>query len=202
MYEYSISRIDLSEGPLPPTRRLTDFEQILIGLIVAGRSSGYDLKRFFTSTPAVVYEPSSGAIYPALRRLEHRGLLRSELAVSAGKREQRRYHASEAGREAHGLWLRAPLDPATVGRDLGLHLMRFAMAERELSADEVLTFLDGLADALEAFVSDMETFVRDTLLPGRHPALAVEHGLAVHRASLSWARSARTRLAGVSDLPA
>jgi DNA-binding PadR family transcriptional regulator len=88
---------------LPPTRRLTDFEQILIGLIVAGRSSGYDLKRFFISTPAVVHEPSSGAIYPALRRLEHRGLLRSELALSAGKREQRRYHATEAGDEVGGV---------------------------------------------------------------------------------------------------
>ncbi len=181
---------------MPPQRRLTDFEQILIGLIVADPRSGYDLKRFFASTPAVVYEPSSGAIYPALRRLEHWRLLRSELTVSAGQREQRVYFATTAGRAAHRRWMRTPLDPATVGRDLGLHLMRFAMAERALGSDEVLAFLDDLAGALETFVADMEAFLRDTPLPGRHPALAVEHGLAVHRASLSWAVTVRRRLAG------
>lgn len=180
---------------MPPPRRLTDFEQILIGLIVAGPSSGYDLKRFFSSTPAVVYQPSSGAIYPALRRLEQRRLLRSKLAVSAGQRKQRLYLATSAGHAAHRRWLCTPVNPATVGRDLGIHLMRFAMAERELAPDEVLAFLDDLADALESFIANMEAFLRDTPLPGRHPALAVEHGLAVHRASLSWARSARRRLA-------
>jgi DNA-binding PadR family transcriptional regulator len=180
---------------LPPSRPLTDFEQIIIGLIVTEPRSGYDLKRYFTSTPAVVYEPSSGAIYPALRRLERRQLLRSELTVSAGRREQRLYLATGAGRSAHRRWLRSPVDPTTVGRDLGVHLMRFAMAERELGPGEVLAFLDDLAAALAAFVADMEAFARDTSLPGRHPALAVEHGITVHRASLSWARSVRRRLA-------
>jgi DNA-binding PadR family transcriptional regulator len=190
--------------PLRPRSHLTDFEQILLGLTVERPRSGYDVKRFFASTPAVVYERSSGAVYPALRRLEQRGLLGSELAVSAGERGQRRYLATDAGQVAHRDWLRAPLDHATVGRDLGVHLMRFAMAERELSRTEVLAFLDDLGDALETFISEMEAFLHDSLLPGRHPALAVEHGLAVHRASLSWARSARDRLAhaGAATRPA
>ena len=185
---------------MPSPRRLTDFEQILIGLTVGSPRSGYDLKRFFSSTPAVVYEPSSGALYPALRRLERRGLLCSEVAVSAGKRKQRRYLATDAGLAAHGRWLRSPVDPATVGRDLGVHLMRFALAEGSLTAIEVHRFLNQLGDALEAFVSAMEEFARDTSLPGRHPALAIEHGLAVHRASLSWVRKASGILAGSSEV--
>lgn len=181
------------------TRPLTDFEHILIGLTVRRPRSGYELKRFFASSPATVYEPSSGALYPALRRLERRGLLRSALAVSAGRRAHRRYLPTPAGRDAHRRWLRSPVDPATVGRDLGVHLMRFALAEGSMTSDEVLTFLDELGDALEAFVADMEAFVRDTPLPGRHPGLAVEHGVAVHRASLSWVRAARRRLEGGGD---
>jgi DNA-binding PadR family transcriptional regulator len=175
-------------------RELTDFEHILVGLLVDSPRSGYDLKRYFAVTPAMVYEPSSGALYPALQRLEQGGLLRSELAVSSGKRPQRRYTATAAGRDAHRRWLRQPVDPATVGRDLGIHLMRFVMAERELTADETLAFLRHLGDALSAFIADMEAFVRNTPLPGRHPALALEHGLAVHRASLQWVRPARESL--------
>ena len=180
---------------LSPPRRLTDFEQILIGLTVGNPRSGYDLKRYFSSTPAVVYEPSSGALYPALRRLERCGLLRSELTASAGRREQRRYVPTDAGLDAHRRWLRAPIDRAAIGRDLGLHLMRFAMAESELTPAEVHRFLGQLGDTLEVFIAEMEAFARDAPLPGRHPRLAIEHGLAVHRASLSWARSASRRLA-------
>jgi hypothetical protein len=51
-------------------------------------------------TPAVVYQPSSGALYPALRRLERRGLLSAEQAHSAGKRRQRRYQLTPAGQGA------------------------------------------------------------------------------------------------------
>jgi len=180
---------------LAELRGLTEFEHILIGLLAQSPRSGYDLKRYFASTPAVVYEPSSGALYPALRRLEKRGLLRSELAVSSGRRQQRRYLATEAGRAAHRRWLRQPVDPVTVGRDLGTHLMRFVMAERELTAEETLAFLRDLGRALDAFIAAIEAFRRDVPLDGRHPALALEHGLAVHQASLQWVRDASARLA-------
>jgi hypothetical protein len=51
-------------------RQLTSFEQILLGLTCMAPASGYDLKRIFAATPMGVYQPSSGALYPALRRLE------------------------------------------------------------------------------------------------------------------------------------
>lgn len=185
---------------MPEPRPLTDFEQILIGLIVASPSTGYELKRFFATTPAVVYEPSSGALYPALRRLDKRGLLSSELAASAGQRALRRYFPTKAGRQAHDSWLRQPVDASAVGRDLGVHLMRFVMAEDQLSPGELMDFLRALGDALDAFITDIEAFLRDTPLTGRHPALALEHGLAVHRASSDWVRHAINAL--TTDAPA
>jgi hypothetical protein len=59
-------------------RQLTSFEQILLGLICMAPASGYDLKRVFASTPMGVYQPSSGALYPALRRLELGELIRTQ----------------------------------------------------------------------------------------------------------------------------
>ena len=61
-----------------PRSRLTGFEQALLGMISLQPSTGYDLKRQFATTSLGVYQPSSGALYPALERLEQRGLLASE----------------------------------------------------------------------------------------------------------------------------
>ncbi len=139
-------------------------------------------------------------MYPALRRLVARGLLRVEETVSRGHRELRLYHATEAGRAAHLDWLRRPVDPATVVQDLGLHLMRFAMMENELEPEEVLAFLKGLADALDGFVSGVEQYVASGAQSARrHAELALEHGIAVHRASLEWTRSAVAALTDPSE---
>jgi DNA-binding PadR family transcriptional regulator len=170
---------------------------VLLGFIAREPMSGYGLKRRFSASPAGLYQPSPGALYPALRRLVARGLLSVQDAVSRGRRELRLYHVTEAGRAAHLDWLREPVDPVSVVADLGLHLMRFAMMENQLERAEVLAFLAGLADALDGFVSGMERYVASGAQSGRrHAELALEHGIAVHRASLEWTRSAMAALAG------
>jgi DNA-binding PadR family transcriptional regulator len=183
-------------------RQLTTFEHILLGLICTSPASGYDLKRIFAVTPMGVYQPSSGALYPALHRLERRGMVRTQAGSGdAGPpaRHRRVYEPTPAGRAAHAGWLRTPVDPATAARDLGLHLMRFVMMERVFPPDEVLAFLHGLADALAGFVAQLEQYTATAAagdMTDRHPRLAVDHGLAVHRASLEWTRQT---IAALSD---
>lgn len=177
-------------------RPLTDFEQVLLGLIASEPRSGYGLKKMFNASPAGIYQPSPGALYPALRRLEDRGLLQAEKKVSSGRRAQRLYQVTEAGRAVHLDWLRQPVDPARVVADLGMHLMRFAMMENQLEREEVLAFLRSLAGALDAFVSGVEEYLASGAQSGRrHAELALQHGIAMHRASLEWARSALAELA-------
>jgi DNA-binding PadR family transcriptional regulator len=183
-------------------RQLTSFEHILLGLICTAPSSGYDLKRIFAATPMGVYQPSSGALYPALRRLERSGLVRAQTSSGpAGEPARRRrvYEPTQTGQAAHLSWLRIPVEPATVSRDLGLQLMRFVMMEHLFPRDEVLKFLQNLADALAAFTADLERHTADTDLNARHPRLALDHGLAVHRASLRWAEQT---IAALSAAPA
>ncbi|MDR2984581.1 MAG: PadR family transcriptional regulator [Nocardiopsaceae bacterium] len=169
-------------------RQLTVFEHILLGLMCTAPASGYDLKRKFASTPMGVYQPSSGALYPALRRLEATGLIRAQSGhAGQSARHRRVYEPTPAGRSAHASWLSAPVEPASVGRDLGLHLMRFVMMEHVLSRADVLAFLHNLANALGAFVVQLEHYAASGDLGDRYPQLALDHGLAVHRASLRWA---------------
>jgi DNA-binding PadR family transcriptional regulator len=186
-------------------RQLTSFEHILLGLICTAPSSGYDLKRVFAATPMGVYQPSSGALYPALRRLELRGLVRAQSPPGRGDasgRNRRVYEPTQTGRAAHTHWLRSPVEPATVAGDLGLHLMRFVMMEHLFPPEEVLTFLRGLADALATFTAQLERYAAAADLFGRHPRLALDHGLAVHRASLRWTEHAIETLAAAATAPA
>jgi DNA-binding PadR family transcriptional regulator len=183
-------------------RPLTDFEHVLLGVIASEPRSGYGLKKMFSSSPASVYQPSPGALYPALRRLEERGLLHAEKQVSSGRRALRLYQVTEAGLAVYLEWLRRPVVPETVGADLGQHLMRFSLMENYLERAEVIVFLASLGDALDGFVRGMEQFVasrQETL--GQHPLLALEHGIAIHRASLEWVQSAMAALGETPSVP-
>jgi DNA-binding PadR family transcriptional regulator len=183
-------------------RRLTSFEQILLGLICISPSSGYDLKRIFAVTPMGVYQPSSGTLYPALRRLELTGVVRAQTPPGRGAesaRHRRVYEPTQAGLAALAAWLREPVDPATVARDLGLHLMRFVMMEQAFSQEEALTFLRGLADALTVFIEGLEQYATAADLGTRYSRLALDHGLSVHRASLEWAERTIAALSAPAD---
>jgi DNA-binding PadR family transcriptional regulator len=179
------------------TDQLTPFEHVLLGLVCLSPASGYDLKHTFASTPAGAYQPSSGALYPALRRLEAKALIQAKPPDSATRSARRRrvYESTGAGQTAHLAWLGAPVEPATVVRDLGLHLMRFVMMENAFPAEEVLGFLTSLRDALAASLAHLERYVAAPAQPvGRHPRLALEHGLAIHRATIGWADDAMAAL--------
>ena len=172
-------------------RQLTEFEQVLLGMIAGEPSTGYHLKQEFATTPLGIYQPSSGALYPALRRLERRGLLCAEPADSSQNGSRRRYvyHITEQGRAAHADWVRQPVNPATITTDLPLQLMRFVMMERmQLPRADVLAFLADLRDALAAYVDELEGYAATMTLPGQHVPLALDHGIATYAASLAWTK--------------
>ncbi len=183
---------------------LTDFEHVLLAMICTAPSSGYDLKLAFSTTPLGVYQPSSGALYPALRRLERRGLIHSRRATdrSGNARRRRVYEPTDRGRDAHLAWIRAPVDAGTVSRQLGLHLLRFVMMEPLLGREEVLGFLHDLDAALGAFLERLERHTDQPASHARHPSLALQHGIAVHQASQNWVKHTIANLTTAPKSPA
>ena len=70
----------------------------LLGLVQQRPSSGYDLRKMFAETAMGSFSDSPGAIYPALTRLEKRGLIRSEVEERAALRRRRLYRLTPKGR--------------------------------------------------------------------------------------------------------
>jgi hypothetical protein len=132
-----------------------------------------------------------------LRRLEQRGLLRVETATSAGRRNRRVWHPTEDGLAEHLSWIRQPVQPERIAHDLPLHLMRFVLMEAVAPREDMLAFLASLIDGLEQFVKGTEAYADGAgrQLPGRHPLLALRHGIVMHQASLDWARATAAELA-------
>jgi len=109
---------------------------------------------------------------------------------------------TQAGLAVYLEWLRKPVAPETVGTDLGQHLMRFSLMENYLERAEVIAFLADLGDALDGFVRGMEQFAASRQATLRqHALLAIEHGVAIHRASLEWVRSATAALSKTPSVP-
>lgn len=70
---------------------------------------GYAISRFIREQSGDVFRIEEGALYPALRRLEQRGLLESEWSVTETGREAKYYTLTAEGRRA----LRAELSEWT-----------------------------------------------------------------------------------------
>jgi PadR family transcriptional regulator len=63
-----------------------------------GPVHGYAISRFLRETSAEEFHVEEGALYPALRRLEQKGLLESEWGLTDTQRQARFYRLTESGR--------------------------------------------------------------------------------------------------------
>lgn len=90
----------------------SDLEGIVLGLIwSAGRCTAYAVRRTVQRSLSAQWSGSAGAIYPAVTRLEKRGLLRAQKAAT-GKRPSRQLAVTPAGRQALRTWVGPSLSEA------------------------------------------------------------------------------------------
>lgn len=96
-----------------PRVRLTELEAVVLGVVGRdGPCTPYAIRRLFTESPAPRWSGSAGAIYPLIRRLQRRGLVRS-VEEQRGSRSRRRYRLTPAGAAKFRDWLRRPDESET-----------------------------------------------------------------------------------------
>ena len=74
-------------------------DMLVLKALSRGPMHGYDVAEYILSRSDEVLRVEEGALYPALHRLELRGLLESEWGVSANNRRAKFYRLTAAGRK-------------------------------------------------------------------------------------------------------
>ncbi len=71
----------------------------ILGLLMYGPQTGYDLKQAFDSSLGFFAGASFGSIYPILRRCRQDGLVKMEQEIQDGKPNRKIYSLTDQGRE-------------------------------------------------------------------------------------------------------
>ena len=172
-------------------RSITVLEHALLGLLYEKASSGYDLRKIFGSTSMGSFSDSPGAIYPALRRLEKKGLVRSRLQTASGRRRQIVSLTPEGTAELKA-WIAVPVSPDDVLRDLREFMLRFAFSETVLGAAAAVELLRGLESTLKVVLGSLNEQM--DLLKPKMPlsgVLTLESGIRGHESLLQWCKHAQ-----------
>ena len=72
---------------------------LILTSLTAGPRHGYAIGRWIRSTTEEVLSVREGALYPALHRLERKGLVAEEWGVTETKREAKFYRLTTAGKK-------------------------------------------------------------------------------------------------------
>ena len=86
---------------------MTDFT--ILGFLMYGPKSGYDIRRFMGMSTAHFHQASFGSIYPSLERMEKEGYVAATREDGSG-RLRKPYEILPEGRAAFLEWLASPLD--------------------------------------------------------------------------------------------
>jgi PadR family transcriptional regulator len=73
-------------------------ELLILRTLATGEKHGYEIAEWIHSASAEALAIEEGALYPALHRLELRGLLTADWDVSANNRRAKYYRLTPAGR--------------------------------------------------------------------------------------------------------
>jgi PadR family transcriptional regulator AphA len=155
----------------------------ILGLLNRQPMSGYDIKRFLKSLSWLIDSPSFGSLYPALHALLENGLVTVEVVARQDKPPRKIYSITDAGRRVLQEWIDRPVAP---GVSLKAFLMRLILASN-LSRAGLVAHLQQRRTQVAAHQLDLEQTARvmdDGIDLGER--LALEYGLAVATAELTW----------------
>lgn len=172
----------------------------ILGMLISGPKSGYDLKQQFEERIGHFWSESLGQIYPALHRLNDDGLVSLRIMRHESRPERKVYRITSRGRAAFHSWLTEPPAPPRVRNELLLkiffgsemcphdvleHIERFEAEQAELR-----TLYRFLGEEVERLAGSPEQLL--------YWRLALSSGRRVNRARLAWCREARSTVGSLT----
>lgn len=170
---------------------ISSLSYALLGLIWQKRQSGYDLRKVFSSSPIRSFSDSPGAIYPALRRLEQRGLIRGQIDKERGRRERKVFELTAKGRADFRRWQTQPITRDDVVHDADALILRFAFMDGCAGRATSLRFLKAFRKQLAGYLADLRSYLKSNRqsmsVSGR---LALQSGIQGYESLFCWTKAA------------
>lgn len=126
-------------------------EYIILGYLMNGEMSGYDLKRWMSHCTSNFFDASFGSIYPALKRLEVKGFINSREIVEGGKLKKL-YSIDDKGKADFFNWLETPIAFAKTRQD---HLVKVFFYD-QLPKEKAVANLKELVKQVEPILKHLE----------------------------------------------
>jgi DNA-binding PadR family transcriptional regulator len=164
----------------------------LLGLLMQGPLSGYDIRKIFTHTPMGTFSDSPGAIYPALKRLEADGLVRGRVEKSSGLRQRKIFRLTPAGTATFRRWLSAPVTHDDVVHGMDELMLRFGFMDVGIGEAASVRFLRSLRHEVKAYIPELRLYLDSHGDMPRSGRLALESGIRSYETLLTWTWHALT----------
>ncbi len=141
------------------------------------------------------FSESPGSIYPALRRLEERDLIRGQIEEGAGMRRRKVFQLTPLGLTELEAWLANLIRREDVIRGAGELMLRFAFMDQLFPKAKIVAFLKMFEGELVSYVSWLKERLAeqtsDLTFTGR---VALESGIDIYQARIDWTRRTLTML--------
>ena len=172
---------------------LSKTSYVILGMLRLGRRTGYEIKSRVVVPTRFLGGARYGQSYPALARLEERGLVRGEDDRSNGRR-RRAYELTPAGEEALHGWLTSEEPLHVELRHEGALKFFFSDA---LAPGEQLALLRHTRETHERIAEQLRA-IEPAWQDGKPPAplMTLEFGIAYQEFLAGWCERAEERLAG------
>ena len=165
---------------------LSTTELSILGLLLSGERSGYDLKKAADSGVGYVWTPARSHVYAVLPRLVDAGYATVRTVAQERRPDKQVYRVTKAGEEAFVRWLEEPIDERPGSTDLFLLKVFFGGC---MSREALVAHIERRrAYAVESLAEfrEIEEEVRDDET-AYHGYLTLRWGLAAAEAWIRWA---------------
>ena len=168
-------------------------DHILLGLL-REPATGYELKNAFSENVRHFWSAELSQIYPTLKRLEQRRMLRSRLEPSPKGPNRRVYTLTEEGRTELLSWLRGGPE---VGTERFAYLAQLYFMDAVGDLHETRAFMTALRDHLSRWLAQLWAVERDVIAAhgeapecysdaGFHQFAALRMGIHSIGSKVSW----------------
>ena len=173
-------------------------DMAILGLLEERDLHGYEIRRQLRDNLGILANVSFGSIYPALRRLQAKGLIEPEREPAPRDPRRREvFRITQDGVAALVEWLGRDLTRDDVTARLKEIMLRFAFMDGNVPRTTAIRFLEQFEREFGAYAAELRArYERDSSSGIVHTGLlAFQFGVESMEAQLEWSRRARTRMA-------